>query len=448
MKLTDIAGSFEGNIWKREVNVRDFIQYNYTPYEGDDSFLAPATDNTLALWDKLSEMFKVEREKGLYDVETRLPQSVTTYGAGYIDKDKEVVVGLQTDAPLKRGIFPKGGVRMVENALNAYGYELDPWTKEIFTKYRKTHNEGVFSAYTSDIRRCRNSHVITGLPDAYGRGRIIGDYRRVALYGVDNLIADKQAYLNRLEIQEMNDKTIQLREETTEQINALKDLIKLGEAYGFDLSRPAENAREAVQYVYLAYLAAIKDQDGAAMSIGRVSTFLDIYIERDIKAGKLSEVEAQELIDQFVMKLRIVRFLRTPEYNALFSGDPVWVTESIGGMGMDGRTMVTKTSFRILHTLLVSLKTGRSTALRCLSLPLLSSMRTMTSCVLTTVMTTVSHAAYLLCASVSKCSSSVLAPTSLSVFSMPSTVVSMNSTASKFLPSSLLSPANTSISMR
>ena len=351
MKLTDIAGSFEGNIWKREVNVRDFFQYNYNPYEGDDSFLAPATDNTLALWDKLSEMFKVEREKGLYDVETRLPQSVTTYGAGYIDKDKEVVVGLQTDAPLKRGIFPKGGVRMVENALNAYGYELDPWTKEIFTKYRKTHNEGVFSAYTSDIRRCRNSHVITGLPDAYGRGRIIGDYRRVALYGVDNLIADKQAYLNRLEIQEMNDKTIQLREETTEQINALKELIKLGEAYGFDLSRPAENAREAVQYVYLAYLAAIKDQDGAAMSIGRVSTFLDIFIERDIKAGKLSEVEAQELIDQFVMKLRIVRFLRTPEYNALFSGDPVWVTESIGGMGMDGRTMVTKTSFRILHTL-------------------------------------------------------------------------------------------------
>ena len=351
MQLTDIAGSFDGNIWKDEVNVRDFIQFNYTPYEGDDSFLAPPTENTLALWDKLSEMFKVEREKGLYDVETRLPQSVTTYGAGYIDKDKEVVVGLQTDAPLKRGIFPKGGVRMVENALNAYGYELDNWTKEIFTKYRKTHNEGVFSAYTPDIRRCRNSHVITGLPDAYGRGRIIGDYRRVALYGVNNLIEDKQKFLARLEIQEMNDKTIQLREETTEQINALKDLIKLGEAYGFDLSRPAENAREAVQYVYLAYLAAIKDQDGAAMSIGRVSTFLDIYIERDLRAGTLTEVEAQELIDQFVMKLRIVRFLRTPEYNSLFSGDPVWVTESIGGMGMDGRTMVTKTSYRILHTL-------------------------------------------------------------------------------------------------
>ena len=351
MQLTDIAGSFDGNIWKDEVNVRDFIQFNYTPYEGDDSFLAPPTENTLALWDKLSEMFKVEREKGLYDVETRLPQSVTTYGAGYIDKDKEVVVGLQTDAPLKRGIFPKGGVRMVENALKAYGYELDDWTKEIFTKYRKTHNEGVFSAYTPDIRRCRNSHVITGLPDAYGRGRIIGDYRRVALYGVNNLIEDKQKFLARLEIQEMNDKTIQLREETTEQINALKDLIKLGDAYGFDLSRPAENAREAVQYVYLAYLAAIKDQDGAAMSIGRVSTFLDIYIERDLRAGKLTEVEAQELIDQFVMKLRIVRFLRTPEYNSLFSGDPVWVTESIGGMGMDGRTMVTKTSYRILHTL-------------------------------------------------------------------------------------------------
>lgn len=351
MKLTDIAESFEGNIWRNEVNVRDFIQFNYTPYEGDDSFLAPATENTLALWDKLSDMMKVEREKGLYDVETRLPQSVTTYGPGYIIKEKEVVVGLQTDGPLKRGIFPKGGVRMVENALNAYGYELDDWTREIYTKYRKTHNDGVFSAYTSDIRAARNSHIITGLPDAYGRGRIIGDYRRVALYGVNNLIEDKQNYMKRLEIMEMNDKTIQLREETTEQINALKDLIKLGEVYGFDLTRPAENAREAVQWLYLAYLAAIKDQDGAAMSIGRVSTFLDIYIERDLQAGVITEQEAQELIDQFVMKLRIVRFLRTPEYNALFSGDPVWVTESIGGMGMDGRTMVTKTSFRILHTL-------------------------------------------------------------------------------------------------
>lgn len=247
--------------------------------------------------------------------------------------------------------MPFGGIKMVEGSCKIYGRELDPEVKKIFTEYRKTHNQGVFDVYTPDILRCRKSGVLTGLPDAYGRGRIIGDYRRVALYGVNNLIEDKQKFLARLEIQEMNDKTIQLREETTEQINALKDLIKLGEAYGFDLSRPAENAREAVQYVYLAYLAAIKDQDGAAMSIGRVSTFLDIYIERDLRAGKLTEVEAQELIDQFVMKLRIVRFLRTPEYNSLFSGDPVWVTESIGGMGMDGRTMVTKTSYRILHTL-------------------------------------------------------------------------------------------------
>ena len=351
MKLSNTVDAFDGLIWKREINVRDFIQHNYTPYEGDEAFLAAPTANTLALWDKLSEMMKVEREKGLYDVETKLPQSVTTYGPGYIDKDKEVVVGLQTDAPLKRGIFPKGGVRMVENSLTAYGYELDSWTKNIFTKYRKTHNDGVFSAYTPDIRAARHSHIITGLPDAYGRGRIIGDYRRVALYGVNNLIEEKKRFLDRLDIQEMTDACIQQREETTEQINALKDLVKMGESYGFDLTRPAQNAREAVQWLYLGYLAAIKDQDGAAMSIGRVSTFLDIFIERDLKAGTLTEAEAQELIDQFVMKLRIVRFLRTPEYNALFSGDPVWVTESIGGMGMDGRTMVTKTSFRILHTL-------------------------------------------------------------------------------------------------
>ena len=351
MKLSNCVDSFDGFIWKREINVRDFIQHNYTPYEGDESFLAGPTERTLKIWAQLSEMFKVEREKGVYDAETKYPQSIDTYGAGYIDKENEVIVGLQTDAPLKRGIFPKGGIRMVESALKAYGYELDPETKHIFTRYRKTHNEGVFSAYTADIRAARHSHVITGLPDAYGRGRIIGDYRRVALYGVNNLIEEKKRFLERLEIQEMTEECIQKREETTEQINALKAFVTMCQAYGFDVTRPAQDAREAVQFVYFAYLAAVKDQDGAAMSLGRVSTFLDIFIEKDLKDGKLTEEEAQELIDQLIIKLRIVRFLRTPEYNDLFSGDPVWVTESIGGMGSDGRTLVTKTSFRFLHTL-------------------------------------------------------------------------------------------------
>ena len=351
MKLSNCVDSFDGFIWKREINVRDFIQHNYTPYEGDESFLAGPTERTLKIWAQLSEMFKVEREKGVYDAETKLPQSIDTYGAGYIDKENEVIVGLQTDAPLKRGIFPKGGIRMVESALKAYGYELDPETKHIFTRYRKTHNEGVFSAYTADIRAARHSHVITGLPDAYGRGRIIGDYRRVALYGVNNLIEEKKRFLERLEIQEMTEECIQKREETTEQINALKAFVTMCQAYGFDVTRPAQDAREAVQFVYFAYLAAVKDQDGAAMSLGRVSTFLDIFIEKDLKEGKLTESEAQELIDQLIIKLRIVRFLRTPEYNDLFSGDPVWVTESIGGMGSDGRTLVTKTSYRFLHTL-------------------------------------------------------------------------------------------------
>ena len=351
MKLSNCVDSFDGFIWKREINVRDFIQHNYTPYEGDESFLAGPTERTLKIWAQLSEMFKVEREKGVYDAETKYPQSIDTYGAGYIDKENEVIVGLQTDAPLKRGIFPKGGIRMVESALKAYGYELDPETKHIFTRYRKTHNEGVFSAYTADIRAARHSHVITGLPDAYGRGRIIGDYRRVALYGVNNLIEEKKRFLERLEIQEMTEECIQKREETTEQINALKAFVTMCQAYGFDVTRPAQDAREAVQFVYFAYLAAVKDQDGAAMSLGRVSTFLDIFIEKDLKDGKLTEEEAQELIDQLIIKLRIVRFLRTPEYNDLFSGDPVWVTESIGGMGSDGRTLVTKTSYRFLHTL-------------------------------------------------------------------------------------------------
>ena len=342
---------FKGELWKKEINVRDFIQNNYTPYTGDDSFLKPSSEKTHKVWNKLTEMFKVEREKGVYDTETKLPQSITTYGPGYIDKDNEVVVGLQTDAPLKRGIFPKGGIRMVENSLEAYGYHLDPMTKEIFTKYRKTHPEGVFSAYTEEMLAARRSAIITGLPDAYGRGRIIGDYRRVALYGTARLIEDKKQFQKRLDIQELNDEIIRNREEVTEQIHALQDFEKMCAAYGFDVTRPAKDAREAVQFVYLAYLAAVKDQDGAAMSIGRTSTFLDIYIEKDIREGKLTEEEAQELVDQMIIKLRIVRFLRTPEYNDLFSGDPVWVTESLGGMGIDGRTLVTKTCFRYLHTL-------------------------------------------------------------------------------------------------
>ena len=342
---------FKGDVWRDEINVRDFIQSNYTPYDGDESFLVPSSEKTRKVWNKLTEMFKVERERGVYDAETKLPQTITTYGPGYIDKENEVVFGLQTDAPLKRGIFPKGGIRMVENSLNAYGYELDPMTREIFTKYRKTHNEGVFSAYTEEMLEARRSAIITGLPDAYGRGRIIGDYRRVALYGTSILIAEKKHFQKRLDIQEITEETIRSREEVTEQIKALKDFEKMCAGYGFDVTRPAKDAREAVQFVYLAYLAAVKDQDGAAMSIGRTATFLDIYIEKDIREGKLTEEEAQELVDQMIIKLRIVRFLRTPEYNDLFSGDPVWVTESLGGMGLDGRTLVTKSCFRYLHTL-------------------------------------------------------------------------------------------------
>lgn len=351
MELKNLQSGFNGNIWQTEINVRDFIQNNYTPYEGDESFLVPSTEKTRKVWDKLTELFVVEREKGVLDAETKLPQSIDTYGPGYIDKENEVIVGLQTDAPLKRGIFPKGGIRMVENALKAYGYQLDPMTKEIFTKYRKTHNEGVFSAYTEEILAARHSHIITGLPDAYGRGRIIGDYRRVALYGTANLIEEKKRFFKRLDIQEVTDEIVQQREEISEQIRALKSFEKMAAGYGFDVTRPAQDAREAVQFVYLAYLGAVKDQDGAAMSIGRISTFLDIYIEKDLQAGKLTETEAQELIDQLIIKLRIVRFLRTPEYNDLFSGDPVWVTESLGGKGMDGRSLVTKTSYRFLHTL-------------------------------------------------------------------------------------------------
>ena len=343
--------NFKGEYWKSEIDVRDFIQENYTPYLGDGEFLKSSTEKTKKVWNKLTEMFKVEREKGVYDAETKLPQSLDTYGAGYIDKDNETIVGLQTDKPLKRGIFPKGGLRMVETALKSYGYEIDPLTKEIFTKYRKTHNDGVFSAYDSDIRACRHAHIITGLPDAYGRGRIIGDYRRIALYGVDRLIEEKQKDFKNMGGEEYNEDIIRKREEISEQINALKAFKKMCANYGFDVSKPAQNAKEAVQWVYFGYLGAIKDQDGAAMSLGRVSTFLDIYIEKDIADGKLTEEEAQELVDQMIIKLRIVRFLRTPEYNSLFTGDPTWVTESLGGMGVDGRTLVSKTSFRFLNTL-------------------------------------------------------------------------------------------------
>ena len=347
----DNPDAFKGTRWKQEINVRDFVQENYSPYTGDGSFLKPGSEKTKKVWNKLTELFNVEREKGVVDAETKMPQSITTYGPGYIDKENEVIVGLQTDAPLKRGIFPKGGVRMVESALKAYGYTLDPYTKEIFSKFRKTHNEGVFSAYTPEIMAARHSAIITGLPDAYGRGRIIGDYRRIALYGTANLIAEKLDEQNILDVQEVTEEIIRSREETSEQIKALKDFEIMCKSYGFDVSKPAKNAREAVQFVYLGYLAAVKDQDGAAMSLGRTATFLDIYIEKDLKEGTLTEEEAQELIDQFIIKLRIVRFLRTPEYNDHFSGDPVWVTESLGGMGVDGRTLVTKNCFRYLHTL-------------------------------------------------------------------------------------------------
>ncbi len=340
----------EGN-WSNEIDVTDFIRRNYTEYTGDESFLEGPTEATSKMWNSLMEKFKIEREKGIYDAETKIPSQIDAYGPGYIDKDLEKIVGLQTDAPLKRAIFPNGGLRMVKNSLEAFGYKLDPQTEEIFTKYRKTHNDGVFSAYTDSIRKARKTGIITGLPDAYGRGRIIGDYRRVALYGVDRLIQEREARHRACDPSEMTEDKIRLREELSEQIYALKALKRMAESYGFDISEPASTAQEAIQWTYFAYLAATKDQNGAAMSIGRVSTFLDIYIERDLKAGIITEKEAQEFMDHFVMKLRLIRFLRTPEYDALFSGDPVWVTESIGGMTVDGKSLVTKNCFRILHTL-------------------------------------------------------------------------------------------------
>jgi len=341
---------FQTGLWQKEINVRDFIQQNYVPYDGDGVFLASATDRTKNIWARLNDLFLEERKRGVLDV-SQIPSSITAHSPGYIDQEKEVIVGLQTDAPLKRAIMPNGGFRMVANALKTYGYKPEPHVVETFTKYRKTHNEGVFDAYTADVRRCRSSHILTGLPDAYGRGRIIGDYRRVALYGVARLIDHKQAEKRSLDTAMSTDEIIRDREELSEQIRALKELQQMAASYGFDITGPARTAREAVQWLYFGYLAAVKEQNGAAMSLGRTSTFLDIYFERDLAAGILTEEQAQEIIDDFVIKLRIVRFLRTPEYDDLFAGDPTWVTESIGGMGDDGRSLVTKTSYRLLQTL-------------------------------------------------------------------------------------------------
>nr|WP_249199181.1 formate C-acetyltransferase [Photobacterium sp. GJ3] len=349
--------SFTGGEWQSAVNVRDFIQNNYTPYEGDEAFLvSEGTAATQQLWDKVMEGIKQENATHApVDFDTSVISTITAHDAGYIDQALETIVGLQTEAPLKRAIIPNGGIRMVESSCKAYDRELDPQVKKIFTEYRKTHNQGVFDIYTPDIMKCRKSGVLTGLPDAYGRGRIIGDYRRVALYGIDRLMADKLAQFTSLQAQFENGEdlhmTMQLREEIAEQHRALAQMKEMAAKYGFDISRPAENAQEAIQWTYFGYLAAVKSQNGAAMSLGRTSTFLDIYIERDLKAGIITEEQAQEMIDHFVMKLRMVRFLRTPEYDELFSGDPIWATESIGGMGADGRTLVSKTSFRFLNTL-------------------------------------------------------------------------------------------------
>ncbi|MFM9442441.1 formate C-acetyltransferase [Streptomyces acidiscabies] len=342
---------FEGSGWRQRIDVRDFIQANYTPYEGDASFLAGPTDRTRAVWEKVSALFPEERARGVLDVDTATPSTITSHAPGWIDRDRELIVGLQTDAPLKRAIMPNGGLRMVESGLRAYGYEPDPFVTKVFGTYRKTHNDGVFDAYTPEMRAARRAGVITGLPDAYGRGRIIGDYRRVALYGTDRLTEAKKAERALLDARPSSPDVIRDREELAEQIRALGELTTMAASYGCDVSRPAATAHEAVQWLYLGYLAAVKEQNGAAMSLGRTSTFLDVYLQRDLADGVLDETRAQELIDDFVIKLRIVRFLRTPGYDALFSGDPTWVTESIGGMGGDGRTLVTRTSFRFLQTL-------------------------------------------------------------------------------------------------
>ena len=343
--------NFKGTQWQDRIDVRDFIQQNYSPYTGGDGFLAAATTRTKELWVEISKLIEQERIKGVLDVSSDIGSSITAHKPGYINRQLELIVGLQTDAPLKRAIVPNGGLRMVEAGLQAYGFELDPVVKQAYQLYRKDHNQGVFDVYSPDILACRRSGIITGLPDAYGRGRIVGDYRRVALYGVDFLITDKKREKTELDNVVFSEEILRTREELSEQIRALDELKQMAAAYGFDISRPAATAQEAVQWTYFGYLAAIKEQNGAAMSIGRISTFLDIYIQRDIDAGLLDESAAQELIDDLVMKLRIVRFLRTPEYDLLFSGDPAWVTEAIGGMGEDGRTLVTRSSFRFLHSL-------------------------------------------------------------------------------------------------
>jgi formate C-acetyltransferase len=349
-KTTRAWEGFRTGFWQQEINVRDFIQQNYEPYEGDEAFLTRATERTKLLWARLNALFTEERRKGVLDV-SQIPSSIVAHAPGYIDRDQEIIVGLQTDAPLKRAIMPNGGLRMAVSSLKAYGYEPDPQMVEIFTKYRKTHNQAVFDAYTTEVRRCRSSHILTGLPDAYGRGRIIGDYRRVALYGVSRLIEQKQREKLALDPAMSTEEIIRDREELSEQIRALKELQQMAASYGFDIALPAVNAREAVQWLYFGYLAAVKEQNGAAMSLGRTSTFLDIYFARDLASGALTEERAQEIIDDFVIKLRIVRFLRTPEYDELFAGDPTWVTESLAGMGDDGRTLVTRMSFRFLQTL-------------------------------------------------------------------------------------------------
>lgn len=342
---------FVGGKWQSEINVRDFIQKNYTPYDGDSSFLAGPTEATTKLWQECCDLFKKERENGgVLDMDTKIVSTITSHKAGYIDKSLETIVGLQTDKPLKRSLQPFGGIRMAETSCKSYGYEVDPEITEIFTKYRKTHNQGVFDCYTPEMRKARHAAILTGLPDAYGRGRIIGDYRRIALYGIDRLIEDKKEQHASLD-GEMRPEKIQLKEEIAEQIRALQEIAELGDEYGFDIRKPAKNAKEAIQWLYFGYLSAVKEQNGAAMSVGRTSTFLDIFIERDLRNGVITEAEAQEMIDHFIMKLRLVKFARTPEYNSLFSGDPTWVTESIGGVGIDGRHMVTKNSFRYLHTL-------------------------------------------------------------------------------------------------
>lgn len=342
---------FSGGVWQREINVRDFIQKNYTPYDGDDSFLAGPTKATECLWDQVMELSKKERDAGgVLDMDTKIISTITSHGPGYLDKEKETIVGFQTDKPFKRSLQPYGGIRMAEKACADNGYTIDPEIKEFFNVHRKTHNAGVFDAYTAEMRACRSNHIITGLPDAYGRGRIIGDYRRVALYGVDRLIEDKQEQKSTTRTIMYSD-VIREREELSEQIRALGELKKLGEIYGFDLSRPASNVKEAIQWTYFGYLASVKEQNGAAMSLGRTSTFIDIYSQRDLAEGTFTEEEIQEFVDHFIMKLRLVKFARTPEYNELFSGDPTWVTESIGGVGIDGRHMVTKMSYRYLHTL-------------------------------------------------------------------------------------------------